>query len=453
MPVRQQVTLAEILGALSAALDLVEGQPQGHAVRTCLIAMAIAERLGMDQEDRTRLYFACLLKDAGCSNNSARIQKIFGADDHLSKRAVKLIDWTNPLESVKFALKHTEPDSAFLPKVRRLLANLGPPAKVMDEVTLARCSRGADIALGLGFDRETAGAVYNLDEHWDGKGSPNHIKGEDIPFLARVLCIAQTMEVFATAFNPGAAFAMVRDRRERWFDPTVADAALQLENDSVLWSKHASMMQQKADALPIIPNQAASQLATDKSLDQICEGFAQIVDAKSAFTGQHSTRVTDYAIAIADQFCFEEGRKTTLRRAALLHDIGKLGVPNAILDKPGALTEEEFASIKRHPRFSFEILSHIRGFDRIAEIASAHHEKLDGTGYWRGLSAQDLDMDMRVLAAADVFDALSAERPYRGALPIEEVFEIVDRISCSHLDPDCVQALHALYSAGLLRAA
>jgi HD-GYP domain-containing protein (c-di-GMP phosphodiesterase class II) len=483
--------MAEILSALSTALDVVEGQPRGHAVRTCLLAMAIAERLGLDKENRNRLYFASLLKDAGCSNNSARIAKIFGADDHLSKRAVKLIDWTNPLESVKFALHHTRPDSAFLPRARTILASLAPPAKVMDQVTLARCSRGAEIASKLGFEQHVADAVFALDEHWDGRGSPRHLKGAEIPYLARILCVAQTMEVFATAFDPEAAFAMLRDRREKWFDPDITDAALQLENDSYTWDQHAFLSSQplpRHDAAPLtdiagvgggregaaerneqgegstkrvlsdtrspnpsLPMPEAAQIATEKTIDEVCEAFAHIIDAKSAFTGTHSTRVTEYSLKIADLFCFDEERKTTLRRAALLHDIGKLGVPNSILDKPGKLTEQEFATVRQHPRYTLEILSPIRGFGRIAEVACAHHERLDGTGYWRGLSAQDLDMDMRVIAAADVFDALSAARPYRRALPINEVFEILDKLACNHLDPDCVVALHHLYSEGVPR--
>lgn len=193
----------------------------------------------------------------------------------------------------------------------------------------------------------------------------------------------------------------------------------------------------------------AAQIATEKTIDEVCEAFAHIIDAKSAFTGTHSTRVTEYSLKIADLFCFDEERKTTLRRAALLHDIGKLGVPNSILDKPGELTREEFATIRRHPRYTLEILSPIKGFGRIAEIACAHHERLDGTGYWRGLDATTLDMDMRIIAAADVFDALSASRPYRRALPLTEVFEIVDKTACNHLDPDCVDALHCLFDSGL----
>lgn len=138
---------------------------------------------------------------------------------------------------------------------------------------------------------------------------------------------------------------------------------------------------------------------------------------------------------------FDQERLRTLRHAALLHDIGKLGIPNSILEKPGKLDDDEFARIKLHPQFSYEILRPIRAFERVAEIAAAHHERLDGRGYWRGLSADQLDLDMRILAVADVFDALSAERPYRGAMPMPEVFAILERESSTGLDPECVAML------------
>jgi putative nucleotidyltransferase with HDIG domain len=442
-----EVTLAEVLSSLSTALDLVEGQPRGHAQRTCLIAQEVARRLGLDPTARERLTYAALLKDAGCSNNAARIHQLFGADDHATKRAVKLIDWSRPKESLAFALSHTK-GAGLLGKVRRLAANAAPPAKVMDDVTLARCFRGAEIVHTLGFDGHVADAVYSLDEHWDGKGSPRHLRGAEIPYLARVLCVAQTMEVFATAIGPEAALEVVSKRRERWFDPEVADAALQLSNDSQLWDQHSHLLRdpETLDPSPqtLYPS---SHLATERTIDQVCEAYARIVDAKSSYTGTHSARVAEYALAIADEMCFDEDRKKTLRRAALLHDIGKLAVPNAILDKPGKLTDEEFALVRQHPRLTLEILSPIRGFARIAEVACAHHERLDGTGYWRGLNANDLDMDMRILAAADVFDALSAVRPYRRALPLTEVFETLDKLACHHLDPDCVAALRSRYHA------
>ncbi len=435
------VTLAEILTSLSVALDLVEGQPQGHAVRTCLLAMRIGEQLGLSEHDRTRLYFASILKDAGCSNNAARVHKVFGGDEHLVKHDVKLVDWSDPVVSLKFALGHTEVGGSIGRKLRRMLGNLAPPAKIMDEVTMARCSRGAEIARSLGFDEDVASAVRDLDEHWDGGGSPRHKRGEEIPMLARLVGLAQTLEVFAAALGRDAALDMVRDRSGRWFDPETCEAVLSLKDDPI-WKRHAAFLEEGTSLLPV---PEAAQQASPADIDRVCQAFAQIVDAKSAHTGEHSSRVTDYAVTLGADFGLDRVRLLELKRAALLHDIGKLGVPNGILDKPGRLTDDEFGRIKLHPMYSFRILHRIRGFERLAEIASAHHERLDGRGYWRGLDARRLDLEMRILAAADVFDALCASRPYRDAMPVEKALAIMRQDAGAHLDPDCVAMLEERY--------
>ncbi|MER3559344.1 MAG: phosphohydrolase, partial [Armatimonadota bacterium] len=179
-----QLTVDELLSALSHALDITEGQPRGHAARTTLITMRIAESLDLPKTERRDLFYATLLKDAGCSSNAVRVYKVFAADDLITKRHVKLVNWSNPIESIRFALEHMMPGAPIVQKiVHALKETLGSP-KVMDEVTLARCTRGAQIARYIGFSDNTAQAIEYLDEHWDGWGSPYHLKGEQIPLLA-----------------------------------------------------------------------------------------------------------------------------------------------------------------------------------------------------------------------------------------------------------------------------
>lgn len=430
--------VADILSALSFALDLTEGQPMGHAVRTCTIATRIGRVLGISESEMRDLYFACLLKDAGCSSNSVRIHKIFGGDELISKRNVKLIDWSSNLESIKFAFANTARGGTFGMKIQTMIKALGPPRAIMDSVTKARCSRGAQIALQLGFGTSVANAIYALDEHWDGKGSPERVSGEDIPLLARIMCLSQTLEVLFQAFGLEEALAIVRKRTGAWFDPQVAFAAMSLESDSTLWQ---SISAQGRPTTLQLESEAPFQIATDADIDQICEAFASIIDAKSAFTGEHSSRVTEYSVQIATALNLGADQRRVIRRSALLHDIGKLGVPSSILEKPGALTDEEFAVVRKHPYYTDQILRHIVGFERIAEVASAHHERLDGRGYFQGLDAGKLDVEMRIIAAADVFDALSAKRPYRDALPLPKVMEIMRGEAGSALDPECVEAL------------
>lgn len=445
-----RIRTADILSALSYALDLTEGQPMGHSVRTCLIAMKIGKVLGLSDEEQRDLYFASLLKDAGCSTNSVRIQKIFGGDELISKRNVKLIDWSSNLESIKYAFANTERDGNLLTKLSTMLKSLGPPTKVMDEVTKARCSRGAKIALELGFGQRVADAIYNLDEHWDGRGSHEHKSGEAIPMLARILCLSQTLEVLYQTFGLGEALEIVKKRTGTWFDPQVTFAALSTETDSAFWMEVGEMA--RTSALRI-ETPATMEYASEAHVDHICTAFASIIDAKSTFTGEHSTRVTQYACELGIALGFDKERQTALRRASLLHDIGKLGVSNAILEKNGPLNDAEFVAVKKHPYYTQQILQQISGFERITDIAAAHHERLDGRGYFRGMDASVLDTDMRIVAVADVFDALSAKRPYRDALPMAKVFEIMEKDAGQALDAECVGVLRDMYGSEVRLAA
>jgi putative nucleotidyltransferase with HDIG domain len=181
--------------------------------------------------------------------------------------------------------------------------------------------------------------------------------------------------------------------------------------------------------------------ASPERIDSICHAFAQVIDAKSPYTFHHSVGVAEASTAIAEEMCLSPGICTFVRRAALLHDIGKLSVSNAILEKPGKLTSEEWTIMRMHPVYTGTILANIRGFDQLAYVAAAHHERLDGTGYPEGLSAEGMSVPARIIAVADVYQALSEKRPYRESLPIETVFGIMDRDVPHRLDPECLKAL------------
>lgn len=183
---------------------------------------------------------------------------------------------------------------------------------------------------------------------------------------------------------------------------------------------------------------------TPERLDLVAQAFAQIIDAKSPFTFMHSERVTKATVAMARHVGFEDTTVRDITRAALLHDIGKLGISNRILDNPRNLTDAEFAEVKKHPRLTYEILSRVSAFQPIAQTAANHHEKLDGTGYHRGVPGEELDLPSRILAVADIFDALSQDRPYRPAMPMEKVFDILEKESGDTLCPVSVAALKEL---------
>lgn len=163
----------------------------------------------------------------------------------------------------------------------------------------------------------------------------------------------------------------------------------------------------------------------DTGLDLIAEGFARVIDAKSPFTARHSEGVAEIAVGIAGELGFDGVALSDVRRAALLHDIGKLGVSNRILDKPGKLNDEEWKAVRRHPEYTLKILERVPAFAPLAEMAASHHERMDGRGYHRGLHAGELPLAYRLLVVADVFEALTATRPYRDGMPVEKALGIV----------------------------
>jgi HD-GYP domain-containing protein (c-di-GMP phosphodiesterase class II) len=429
-----QIALSGVIGALSHALDITEGQPPGHAVRSCVIGMRLAAELDLPDVDRSDLFYALLLKDAGCSANSNRMSVLFATDDRVAKATSKLVDWTNPRSALMWSLRTAAPGAGVRARVR-VLRGLHDEGDVTRQFMEARCDRGAEIARMLFLSEQTAVAIRSLDEHWDGRGMPDGLRGEEIPLAARILCLAQTVEVFHAAGGVNAARAVARRRRGRWFDPGLVDAFLSICADRGFWA---------GLEVPDVSEWEPPDLTLagdDARLDRIAEAFARVIDAKSPFTARHSQGVADIADGIAAVLAFDGDERRRLRRAALLHDIGKLAISNLILDKPGKLTGAEFAAIKTHPTHTLRILERAPCFSELAELAANHHEKLDGSGYPRSLGADDLDLPMRVLTVADVFEALTADRPYRAPLPVDEALGIIGRDVPGRLDADVVRAL------------
>jgi HD-GYP domain-containing protein (c-di-GMP phosphodiesterase class II) len=304
-----------------------------------------------------------------------------------------------------------------------------------------RCQRGAAVARAIGLGEAAARAILELDEHWDGRGYPAGLAGEQISIAGRVLCLAQTAEVFWQHGGPSAACAVARKRSGRWFDPVLVDALVALEHDEGFWRSL------RTTAVSELEPPDRVLVADEERLDRVAEAFASVVDAKSPYTARHSAGVADLAVGLAAALDLEAPVRANLWRAALLHDIGKLGVSNRILDKPDALTAAEWAAVRSHPRWSQEILSRVRAFSHLALIAGAHHERLDGSGYPNGLTGADLDLSSRILAVADVAEALGAKRPYRRALALEEVLAVTARESGRTLDADVCAALEDVLPA------
>ena len=432
-----EIALSEVIGALSSALDIGEGGSPGHAERSCLIGMRLADALGIGAADRSDLFYALLLKDAGCSANAAHMAALFGADDQEAKRTSKLVDWSRPLDAFVWSLKTVAPDGSLRDRAGRLRA-IRSEGHVTRSLMQARCHRGAEIARKLGFSEATADAIRALDEHWDGRGQPFGLRGGEIPLAGRILCLAQTVEVFRTAHGVSVAYRVAEKRSGQWFDPALVTALQSFRTDERFWVSLT-----RPDVARLEPPDRVMTADEDR-LDTIAEGFARVIDAKSPWTHEHCDRVCAIATGMATLLGFDGHAVRELGRAALLHDIGKLSISNRILDKPGPLTEAEHTRFKEHVLLTEQILGRVPGFDRLAAIASAHHERLDGGGYPRGLTADEQTMPMRVLAVADVYEALVSERPYRAAYASEVALGMMVTDVPERLDADAFEALKEL---------
>ncbi|MDP1926884.1 MAG: HD domain-containing phosphohydrolase [Thiobacillus sp.] len=435
----EEISLSSIIGALSYALDLTEGLPAGHSLRCCWIGMHVGQQMGMDSEALSHLYYTLLLKDAGCSSNAARLFELYGTDDRLVKRDFKLVDTDSLARLGLFVMSHSGVGKPLHERVNRILNLARNGEQFATELITTRCERGANIALQLGFDEQVADGVRCLDEHWNGRGKPSGLGGKDIPLNARIALLSQVVEVFYSAEGRDHVVDEMRKRSGSWFDPAVVDAFLETEPQSGFWDGLRNEGLQLRIEL-IEPASKVIRVDEDR-LDTIAEAFAQVVDAKSNFTYGHSTRVATYTEAVANTLGLPGERVRWLRRGALLHDIGKLGVSNAVLDKPGRLDENEWELVKAHAAYSEQIMGRLNIFSELAGIAAAHHERLDGKGYPRGLTAEHISIETRIITVADIFDAITAERPYRGAIPVAESIAMMEKERDTAIDGACLDAL------------
>ncbi len=430
--------LSELIGALSHALDITEGQPAGHCVRCCWIGMHIGRAIGLPQDQLWELYYTLLLKDLGCSSNAARICELYLADDLGFKRDFKTVGDSLP-QVLSFVLTHTGLKAGLAERFRSVMTILKDGPAIAQDLIATRCQRGAEIARLLRFPDGVAEGIYSLDEHFNGQGKPARLAGEAIPVHARIALLAQVIDVFHTAGGRAAALREARKRAGSWFDPRLVDAFERAACAEEFW---ATLAAPHIDAAVAALEPGGREVALDDDyLDDIAAAFGQVVDAKSPYTSGHSARVALYTDMIGEALGLPAQRRRWLRRGALLHDVGKLGVSNSVLDKAGALDRDEWEAVRLHAAYTETILGRIGAFAELAAIAGSHHERLDGAGYPRGLRAEDIRLETRIITTADIFDAITAARPYRGAIPVPQALEMMEKTVGTALDPACFAAL------------
>jgi HD-GYP domain-containing protein (c-di-GMP phosphodiesterase class II) len=423
-----QLRLAELLASVSLATDLGTGQPLGHALRTCTIAVALADAVGCEASEQRVVHQFALLRFLGCTADAAETAAAVGGDDlaFFAAMAPAVMGSSRELFG-RFArsvgVGQPAPRRAFL--VARALAGAAG-----DDSLATHCEVGAMLATRAGLGEPVVQALAHAYERWDGKG-PVGLAGDAIPLAVRIVVVARDADLAAIlAADPRA---WLHERRGRAYDPSVVDA---FDHVGPIVVSELSGSDEWESALACEPAPAAT--VEPSGLDALLEAFADFADLKSPWLRGHSRHVADLVGEAGLHAGLDEHTCGVLRRSGLLHDLGRVSVENGIWDKPGPLTTAEWERVRLHPYYTERILSRCGPLAPVVEAASSHHERLDGSGYHRALAGEALSHEGRILAAADVLAALTADRPHRAALPGDAAARALEAEAPVRLDADAV---------------
>ena len=429
------VRLAELVAALSLATDLGLGQPQEHIIRQTLIAMRVAELQGLSDDERAAIFYVSLLAWVGCVADAHEMGKWFG-DDTKVRADSYLVDLTG-VPMMRFMLSHVGGGSSPIRRLTMIGKFLAGGSNEVRASMSTHCEASGDLSLRLGLGPEVRDPLQQAFERWDGKGSPAQLAGDQIAQIMRIVHIANDVEMLHRLGGVDAASEMLRSRRGTEFDPELVDG----------FCAHAGDLLASLDELDgwdtlIGRHDRLRRPLGEDELDTALEAFADYADVKSPYTLGHSRGVAALAATAASTVGLPQADIALVRRAGLVHDVGTIGVSSGILDKPGRFTAAERERVRTHPYLTARTFSKPASLGAIGQLAALHHERMDGSGYPSGLTADSLPMGARVIAAADVYHALLEPRPHRGALPREQARQVLsDEVTAGRLDGDAVRAV------------
>jgi HD-GYP domain-containing protein (c-di-GMP phosphodiesterase class II)/DNA-binding CsgD family transcriptional regulator len=428
-----ELRLAELLAGLSLVTDLAARHPSEQALRACILASHLAEQMGLGDEEASHAYYTTMLRFVGCTAPMPEYAASMGVADTDMRPRGDMTDMTNPKEafSLIFSL------GSSLPAWRRpavwagvmLRGRAAAPAGVR-----ADCDVAARMARRFNLHENVATALYQTFERWDGHGLPSGMAGEAIALPARVAGVAFAAVMFHDAGGREAAVDALRRWSGRGLDPEIAASFLR-RSDELLGTVESE--DAWLDALACEP--APKQLVPERLLDEVIRGFGDFVDLKSTYLHGHSAGVAALAEAAGRACNLSETDTIALRRAGWLHDLGRAAVPTVVWEKPGPLTMAEWEQVRLHPYHTERMLSRSSALAPLAQLAGMHHERIDGSGYHRGALAAAQSRAARILAAADVYQALTEERPHRAALSPEAAARVIE--AQPGLDRDAVTAV------------
>ena len=431
----EEVRLSELVASLALATDLGLGQPMEHVLRSCVLALDLAEAVGLAPPERAVVYYVALLAWLGCHADSHEQAAWFG--DDIAVRADRhTADLAGPAMA-GFILRHAGKGQPARRRAQVLGSLLLSGRNALVAMEMTHCVVAGQFALRLGLATEVRDCLQQVFERWDGKGAPARLKGTQIALPARIVVIADIVEAFRRVGGIEAAVDIARRRAGGQFDPSLAEHVC--ANAQALLGKLDEATGWDA-AIAGEPVLAARLSAAD--LDAALEAVADFADLKSPYTTGHSRGVAARAAGAARVAGLGDAAAVELRRAGLIHDIGRLGVPNEIWDKPGPLTEAEMERVRLHPYLTQRTFSRAPRLAPLAELAACHHERLDGSGYPRGLSGAVLSPPARILAVADAHQAMTEPRAHRPALDAADIADELRRqVRAGLLDADAVAAV------------
>lgn len=412
------------------------GQPAEHGLRTCLLALALADAAGL-HEQRSTVYELSLLRWIGCTAHAHELSVWF-LDDIAAQARASRMDFGSPLDLVGDLVRHAGEGRSPLDRLRVLTSALAGGQGAVHKLFEASCEVASTLAPDLGAPPEVVTALGYVFARWDGKGQPG-CGGDALPVAVRVLHVAQDAAVFHRAGGPSAAVDVVRRRAGYATDPDIAEVFV-ANADELL----ASVEQPSLWDAVVCADPARREPLDDHAIDRALGALADFCDLKAPDTAGHSRAVASVAADAAILLGLPAREVARVRRAALLHDIGQTGVANGVWEKPGPLSDAEWEQVRMHSYLTERILSRAPLLADLADIAALHHERLDGSGYHRRLGAGDLSLGARTLAAADVYCACREPRPYRPARSADDAErELRDEVAAGRLDAGAVNAVLA----------
>ncbi len=431
-----ELRLAELMGAMSIATDIGLGAPLEAGLSVCLLSMRLGEAMGLPDQELGRAYILALLRHIGCTADSDQMAAM-GGDEFAMNMAIAPLDHVDPRQVMPRMLRHLAaefPGARFPPAVLRLLA-MAPKMRTHD---LARCEVAEMLADRMGFDRQVQQDVRLFNERWDGKG-PARLGGEAIPLPVRAVQVAEGVMVLRHAGGASGVPEVVRRRSRTMYAPDAAEAFLR-DPDAIL---SATDVPSVWDAVMSAEPEPRVDLGAER-LDAALRAMAEFADLKSSFLVGHSTGVGDLAGAAAERAGLPPADVEEVHRAALVHDVGRVGVSATIWNRKGTLSFDQWEKVRMHPYYTDRVLDRPEALRRLAGVASMHHERMDASGYFRRVPGAQQPPGARLLAAADAFHAMLEPRPHREALTRERAAEeLRGEVRAGRLDADAVEAVLA----------